>query len=88
MEEALSHLHQLLGLDDYRGMVVFHETCQTALLATIAIHLLFGRRGADKETPTIRKQPTKLPEKPKQQTAQQRIDEIDEILRKKKPKQL
>ncbi len=76
MEEALTHLHQLLGLESYWGMVVFHELCQTALLATLAIHLLFGRlaihrgQGNDKEPPDTKPQPTNA-------------ERIEETLRKK-----
>lgn len=81
MEEALTHLHQLLGLESYWGMVVFHELCQTAILATLAIHLLFGRlaihrgqNGTDKET-------TKEPPDTKPQPTN--AERIEEILRKK-----
>ena len=84
MEEALTHLHKLIGLDDYWVMVVFHETAQTTLLALIAIHMLFARRGAKEPT---KERSTPPPDKPKP-TNEERIAKMDEILRKKKPKQL
>ena len=81
MEDALGRLHQLIGLENYLSIVVFHELCQTALLATLAIHLLFGRlaihrgqNGADKET-------TKEPPDTKPQPTN--AERIEEILRKK-----
>ena len=78
--KALTTLSEAFGFDLFEA-ILFTQTISCALLLVIAF-LLLSRRGADPKT-TIRKPPTELPDKPR--TNQDRIQEIDEILRKKKP---
>ena len=107
MDDALIHLHGLLGPEHYDVMVVFHESMQTCLLITIAIHLLFARRRnepakeawkepdrADEEIENVLRtnadQIEEILRRRNQQpkTNQERIHELNEIIKKKKPKQL